>query len=87
MAKVFPELKSSPVIKRHPEPILSMKDIPYEATCIYNAGVTKYKGKYIMVFRNDVRLGGYGCLSMVRIDLGLATANIYDLINLCADNR
>ena len=43
MAKVYPELKSSPVIRRHPEPILSMKDIPYEATCIYNAGVTKYK--------------------------------------------
>jgi len=75
MAKVYPELKSSPVIKRYPEPILSMKDIPYEATCIYNAGVTKYKGKYIMVFRNDVRQGGYGHLPMVRIDLGLATSD------------
>ena len=28
MPKVYPELKSSPVIKRYPEPILSMKDIP-----------------------------------------------------------
>lgn len=40
MPKVFPELKSSPVIKRFEgNPILSMKDIPYEATCIYNAGI------------------------------------------------
>lgn len=75
MPKVYPELKSSSVIKRHPEPILSMKDIPYEATCIYNAGVTRYKGKYIMVFRNDVRQNGYGSLPMVRIDLGLATSD------------
>ena len=54
MGKVFPELKSSSVIKRYEgNPILSMKDIPYEATCIYNAGITKYNGKYVMVFRND----------------------------------
>ena len=34
MPKVFPELKSSPVIKRYDgNPVLSMKDIPYEATC------------------------------------------------------
>lgn len=49
------ELKSSPVITRHPaNPILSAKDVPYPAALIFNAGVTKYQGKYVMVFRNDV---------------------------------
>ena len=76
MPKVFPELKSSPVIKRYEgNPILSMKDIPYEATCIYNAGITKYNGKYVMVFRNDVRTYGYGTMPLSRIDLGLATSD------------
>ena len=49
-----PLLKSSPVITRHPaNPILSPKDIPYEASLIFNAGVCKYEGRYVMVFRND----------------------------------
>lgn len=49
-----PILKSSSIIKRYVNnPILSAKDIPYEATLVFNAGVTKYRGKYIMVFRND----------------------------------
>lgn len=34
-------------------PILSAKDIPYEASLIFNAGVSKFNGKYVMVFRND----------------------------------
>jgi beta-1,4-mannooligosaccharide/beta-1,4-mannosyl-N-acetylglucosamine phosphorylase len=51
---VIGELKSSPVVKRHPaNPILSAKDIPYDATLIYNAGVTRYQGRYVMAFRND----------------------------------
>lgn len=52
-----------------------MKDISYEATYIYNAGITKYRGKYIMVFRNDVRTNGYGTMPLSRIDLGLATSD------------
>lgn len=85
MPKVYPELKSSPVIKRYPEPILSMKDIPYEATCIYNAGVTKYKGQYVMIFRNDVRQDGYGSVPMKYIDLGLAVSD--DGINWTVSNK
>ena len=27
--------------------------MPYEALLVFNAGVTKYQGKYVMVFRND----------------------------------
>jgi len=64
-------LKSSPVIKRHPaNPILSAKDIPYPATLIFNAGVTKFNGKYVMLFRND-----YSDAEKKRLDgtnLGLA---------------
>ena len=88
MGKVFPELKSSPIIKRYEgNPVLSMKDIPYEATCIYNAGIAKYKGKYVMVFRDDVRRDGYGTMPMKCVHLGLATANVDDLINLCTEKR
>jgi beta-1,4-mannooligosaccharide/beta-1,4-mannosyl-N-acetylglucosamine phosphorylase len=48
-------LKSSPLIKRYPgNPVLSARDVPYEATLVYNAGICKYRGKYVMVFRNDV---------------------------------
>ena len=72
MPKVYPELKSSPIITRYAgNPILAMKDIPYEATCIYNAGIAKYQGKYIMVFRNDVRTA-YEEMGLKRIDLGIA---------------
>ncbi|MCF7854791.1 MAG: glycoside hydrolase family 130 protein [Candidatus Pacebacteria bacterium] len=39
---------------RHPaNPVLTAHDIPYRATLIFNAGIAKYQGKYVMVFRND----------------------------------
>ena len=53
MGKVFPELVSSNVIKKSAKPILTADDMPYEASLIFNAGVIKRDGKYIMVFRND----------------------------------
>ena len=34
-------------------PILSAKDIPYEASLVFNAGVCKWQGEYVMLFRND----------------------------------
>ena len=37
-------------------PILSARDIPFDASLIFNAGVCKFNGKYVMVFRNDVGL-------------------------------
>jgi beta-1,4-mannooligosaccharide/beta-1,4-mannosyl-N-acetylglucosamine phosphorylase len=46
-------LKSASVIKRHPVPVLTYKDVPYQATLIFNAGVCKWQGKYVMIFRND----------------------------------
>jgi beta-1,4-mannooligosaccharide/beta-1,4-mannosyl-N-acetylglucosamine phosphorylase len=47
-------LHSSPVIRRHPaNPLLTPKDVPYGPAMVFNAGVAKYEGKYVMVFRND----------------------------------
>lgn len=54
MNTLLPILKSSKVIKRYEgNPILSDKDCPFDCDLLFNAGVTKFKGKYIMVFRND----------------------------------
>ena len=34
-------------------PILAPKDIPFPAAQVYNAGITKFNGKYVMIFRDD----------------------------------
>lgn len=67
-------LTSSKVIKRHPaNPILDATRVPYPTALVFNAGVTKFNGKYVMVFRND-----YGSLEHQTIephhttDLGIA---------------
>ncbi len=64
-------LKSSPLIRRHPaNPILTAADVPYPATLVFNAGITKYQGLYVMVFRND-----YGSAAQHKLEgtnLGLA---------------
>lgn len=42
------------VLKRHPEnPILTSADVDYPCSLLFNAGIAKYQGKYVMVFRND----------------------------------
>ena len=41
-------------IKRYPlNPVLAAQDVPYDSSLIFNAGVTKFREKYVMVFRND----------------------------------
>ena len=45
--------KSSPIITKYEKPVLTPSDIPYKATLVFNAGVTKFNGKYVMAFRND----------------------------------
>ena len=62
--------QSSPVIKKLDRPVLSYKDIPYKAALIFNAGVAKFNGKYVMVFRND-----YGSMEEHKLEgtnIGLA---------------
>jgi beta-1,4-mannooligosaccharide/beta-1,4-mannosyl-N-acetylglucosamine phosphorylase len=47
-------VSGSSVITRHPDnPVLTKDDVPYNASLIFNAGVTKFNGRYVMVFRND----------------------------------
>lgn len=49
----FP-IESSKRIYRHPaNPVLAPKDVPYGPAMVFNAGVAKFQGKYVMVFRND----------------------------------
>lgn len=48
-----PKLTSAACIHKLQRPILTKDDIPYEASLIFNAGVQKINGKYVMVFRND----------------------------------
>jgi len=68
-------LWSNSCVRRHPaNPILSPKDIPYSVALTSNAGVTKYNGEYVMVFRID-----HGSLDAKKIEpfktsLGLATS-------------
>lgn len=38
-------------------PILTKKDVPYEVATVHNAGVTKYNGEYIMLFRSHKHNG------------------------------
>lgn len=65
------DLRSSSVIARHPEnPILTASDVPYPAALVFNPGVTKVQGRYVMIFRND-----YGSVIEQRLDgtnMGLA---------------
>ncbi len=72
-------------------PVLSAADIPYDSVQIYNAGITRYQGKYVMVFRNDYNRTEadfraardesekngtpYRTPMNVRINLGLATSD------------
>ncbi len=47
------EYKTHKCIKKISKPILTKDNIPYPATLVFNAGVEKINGKYVMVFRND----------------------------------
>ncbi|MFA9476688.1 glycoside hydrolase family 130 protein [Phycisphaerales bacterium AB-hyl4] len=62
---------SATPLKRHAaNPILSADDVPYHATLVFNAGVAKYQGRYVMVFRNDY--GRWGDTRFDGTNLGLA---------------
>lgn len=46
------------IIKRYEKnPILTKEDIPYPVATVHNAGVCKYKEKYIMIFRSHLDNG------------------------------
>jgi beta-1,4-mannooligosaccharide/beta-1,4-mannosyl-N-acetylglucosamine phosphorylase len=66
-------LQSAACIKRHPKPVLTREMIPFPSTCVFNAGVCKFRGKYVMLFRNDV--GAWGSPSFHTTNIGLAFSN------------
>ncbi len=47
-----------PIIQRYEKnPILTRDDVPYPVATVHNAGVTRYKGRYIMIFRSHLTSG------------------------------
>jgi len=55
MAKATPDklFSHSCVIRHANNPILTAQDVPYKPALVFNAGVAKFQGRYVMVFRND----------------------------------
>jgi predicted GH43/DUF377 family glycosyl hydrolase len=49
--------KNGPVKRYKDNPILTKDDVPYPVETVHNAGVTKFQGRYIMVFRSHLRSG------------------------------
>lgn len=47
-----------PIVKRYEKnPILTRHDVPYEVATVHNAGMAKYNGEYIMLFRSHLHNG------------------------------
>ncbi len=67
-------LASSSIINRHPlNPILTRDQVAYSPALVFNAGITKYEGQYVMVFRNDYGSAEHHELAPQHTtDLGLA---------------
>jgi len=58
------------VIQRYPgNPILTPADIPYPVETVHNAGMARYQGKYIMLFRSH-RATGRSILGIAESDDG-----------------
>ena len=70
-------LKTPDFIKRYEgNPILDSSMIPYESVQTYNAGFTKFNGKYVCVFRNDYNRRKEDFMTAtVKINLGFATSD------------
>lgn len=66
-------LKSADCLTKYPTPVLTYKDIPYKAALIFNAGIAKYEGRYVMMFRNDY--GDYDAQTLEGTNLGLAVSD------------
>ena len=67
------------IVRRHPRnPVLTGADVPYGSKLVFNAGVAKFQGKYVMAFRNDYGAekadfaAGRGTL---RTNIGLAVSD------------
>ena len=56
--------------RHHANPVLKHTDCPFPATTVFNAGVAKHQGRYVMLFRNDH--GRWGDPVFDGTNLGLA---------------
>ncbi len=75
---IIRKLKSSPVIHRHPEnPILKASDVPYKTDLVLNAGVVKFLGKYVMIFRNDIRVDEYTVKEGIHLGLAFSDDGLH----------
>lgn len=67
-------LQEASCIRRYAgNPVLSWRDVPYNAALTMNAGAAKFNGKYVMLFRND-----YGDVEQKKLsgtNMGLATSD------------
>jgi len=50
-------MKKAYVTRYEGNPILTKDDIPYQVQTVHNAGVVKFKGRYIMLFRSHLATG------------------------------
>ena len=46
------------IVKRYQgNPILTKHDVPYPVETVHNAALTKYRGRYVVLFRSHLRNG------------------------------
>ena len=70
---VIGDLKTCSVVTRHSEnPILAPDNVPYNPALTFNAGVTKFNEKYIMLIRNDYIREGANNIDSSLTDIGVA---------------
>ncbi len=60
------------MVRYSQNPVLSAENVPYPSSLTFNAGVVRYAGRYLMVFRNDFGHDGQGRFAGTNI--GLATS-------------
>ncbi|MGD2110236.1 MAG: glycosidase, partial [Phycisphaerae bacterium] len=61
---------SEPLVKRYAgNPILTPSDVPYPVVTVHNAGMTKFDGKYMMLFRAH-RANGRSILGLAESEDG-----------------
>ncbi len=50
-------MKESVVTRYEKNPVLTKKQVPYKVETVHNAGVVKYRGRYLMLFRSHLQNG------------------------------
>jgi len=63
-------MSNSPLVTRYEgNPILTKHDVPYPVETVHNAGVTKFEGQYILLFRSHLH-NGRSIIGIARSDDG-----------------